>query len=84
MPKTYISSYQLKSRIQIRIRPKKIIPDPQHNYDVEKSSMSTFGYCLPAVAKTAKKWEERDIWKMDKQQEMEEISSIAGYSDAGP
>jgi hypothetical protein len=24
------------------------------------------------------------MWKRDKQQEMEEISSIAGYSDAGP
>jgi hypothetical protein len=46
--------------------------------------MSTFGYCLPAVAKTARKCEEREIWKRDQQQEMEEISSIAGYSDAGP
>ena len=54
------------------------------NYTVEKSSMSTFGYCLPAVAKTARKCEEREIWKRDQQQEMEEISSIAGYSDAGP
>ncbi len=46
--------------------------------------MFTFGYGLPAFAKTAKKCEEREIWKKGKQQEMEEISSIAGYSDAGP